>query len=195
MLDADEPSPALKAAPCSGTQLGFTIQVAGGKADGACRAALLGVVEMTPGIKNGFPPVPMHARAHTQDGLTPAEEMSHVSVAMSTVPATPCSSAPASCTRCGMFSQARPEAISGNVEMHSQIFWAPTWVVEERAGALALASLTQQPFPAAHFPREVCLAVGNEAAQLEESRYSLSVLCSIQGQTASLAEFQSLNKP
>jgi len=80
--------------------------------------------------------------------------------------------------------------------MHSQIFWGPTRVVEERAGASAPASLTQQPSPAAPFRRTVCLAVGNEqAARPEESRYSLSVLCSLQGQIASVGEFQSLNRP
>lgn len=87
MLDSFESSPALKDVPCSGAELGFTVPVVGGEADGACRAALLGVAEMTPGINNGFLPVHMHVR----DDLMPVEEMSPVSVAMSTVPAAPCS--------------------------------------------------------------------------------------------------------
>lgn len=65
--------------------------------------------------------------------------------------------------------------------MRRQIFWAPAWVVEEKAGALSLFSLTRQPFLAAPFPREMCLAMGKaQAAQPEERRYSLSALRSTQ---------------
>ena len=122
MPDADNSSPALKDVPCSGAELGFTVRMAGGEADGACQAALLGVAELTPGINNGFPPVHMHTCVHTQDNLMLAEEMSCASVATSMVPAAPDLPAPASCTHCGTLSQAGPEDISGRVEIHSQIF-------------------------------------------------------------------------
>lgn len=162
VLDVDESSPALKDIPCSGAELGFTVWMVGGEADGSCQSALLGEAELTAGINSGFPPVHMHTCVHTQDNLTTAEETSHVLVATSMVPAAPWSGS-SSLLHAPWSARLYPR---GSVEM-----WNCTVKSsghqdgsQKRGLGLSTGLSNLQPFPAARLPGDVCLAVGNAVA-------------------------------
>lgn len=104
-----------------------------GETDEACWAALLGVAELTDGI-NRLPPTHMNTCAHpgqphTNEGNTPClcgHKHGSCSLLICQL---------LICTHCEMLIQVWPERISGHGEMHSQIFWESTLVMEERAGA------------------------------------------------------------